>query len=169
VNFTFNSPGLHRRKALEDAKEVDLSAVAPEICDRFAPIFEQRGLKAEIWIEDRVHVCGDAFLIETALGNLVQNAVDFSPEQGALSIGLKTADGRACFIVEDEGPGLPDYARQRVFDRFYSLPRPRDGKKSSGLGLCFVKEAALLHQGAVELENRDGGKGARAAFCLPEA
>jgi len=160
---------LEKQKALEDAKEIDLSTLARRVCDHFAPLFAQRGVRPEISIADSVRIKGDAFLIETALTNLVQNAVDFSPVQGVVSIDLKTVHQRVCFTVEDEGPGLPDYARQRVFERFYSLPRPRDGKKSSGLGLCFVKEAALLHQGSVALENREGGKGARAVFGLPEA
>jgi two-component system sensor histidine kinase CreC len=68
--------------------------------------------------------------------------------------------------IEDEGPGLPDYAIERVFDRFYSLPRPSTGHKSSGLGLCFVREIALLHQGSVRLENRPSG-GAIATLVIP--
>jgi two-component system sensor histidine kinase CreC len=158
---------LEKKKVLEEKIEVDLSAVAREVCEHYTPLLTKRGLKLDCWIEDGVQVKGDAFLLHTALNNLVQNAADFSPDGGTLSIGLKVMDDRACFIVEDEGEGLPEYAQSRVFERFYSLPRPQSGKKSSGLGLCFVKEAALLHGGKVELENRDGGTGARAVFSLP--
>ncbi len=158
---------LEKQKTLEDAKEVDLSVIAREVCDHFMPVFTQRNLKLDSWIEESLLVRGEPFLLQTALTNLVQNAVEFSPDGGMVSIGLKTMDHRAWFIVEDEGPGLPDYARKRVFERFYSLPRPHSGKKSSGLGLCFVREAALLHGGSVELENRDTGKGARATFSMP--
>lgn len=158
---------LERQKALEEPKDVDLSCLAREVCDHFTPLFTQRGLKLDPWIQEGVTVRGDAFLLQTAMTNLVQNAADFSPEGASVSVGLKLVDHRACFIVEDEGPGLPEFARTRVFERFYSLPRPHNGKKSSGLGLCFVREAALLHRGAVELENRDGGKGARAVFSVP--
>lgn len=158
---------LEKQKALEEPREVDLSCIAREVCDHFTPLFTQRRLKPDCWIQDDVKVRGDAFLLQTALTNLVQNAADFSPDGGVVSIGLKTVDDRVCFIIEDEGPGLPDYAQQRVFERFYSLPRPHNGKKSSGLGLCFVREAALLHGGTVELENRDGDKGARAVFAVP--
>ena len=56
----------------------------------------------------------------------------------------------------------------RVFERFYSLPRPEGGSRSSGLGLCFVAEVATLHAGRASLDNRDGG-GARARLVLPEA
>ena len=158
---------LEKKKTLEEAVEVNLSDLAHEVCDHFSPVITQRGLKLDCWIQGEVHVRGDAFVLQTALNNFVQNAVDFSPENSVISIGLKVLDDRAYFIVEDEGPGIPDYAVERVFERFYSLPRPASGKKSSGLGLCFVREAALLHGGSAALENRDGGKGARAVFQLP--
>jgi two-component system sensor histidine kinase CreC len=161
--------GLEKKKALDAATRVNLSAVAREVCDHFEPLFVRLNLKLDCWIQDGVMVQGDVFLLQTALNNLVQNAVDFSPEGGVVSIGLKEIDQRACFIVEDDGPGLPEYARQRVFDRFYSLPRPQTGRKSSGLGLCFVREAALLHRGKVELENRSPLKGARAVLSIPLA
>ena len=68
--------------------------------------------------------------------------------------------------IEDSGPGIPDYASVRVFERFYSLPRPDSGKKSTGLGLCFVKEVAQLHGGSVDLSNREGAPGAKAMLIL---
>ncbi|SON83117.1 hypothetical protein XFF6166_590022 [Xanthomonas citri pv. fuscans] len=70
--------------------------------------------------------------------------------------------------VEDRGSGVPDYALERVFERFYSLARPQTGQRSSGLGLPFVREVARLHGGDVMLRNRnrDGG-GARAVLRLP--
>lgn len=159
--------GLEKKKALDETATVNLSAVCREVCEHFEPMLVQNRLRIDHWIQDDVEVKGDTFLLHTALNNLVQNAVDFSPEGGLVSIGLKVVDDRACFVVEDDGPGLPDYAKKRVFERFYSLPRPQTGRKSSGLGLCFVKEAALLHRGKVELENRDGAHGARAVFSLP--
>jgi two-component system sensor histidine kinase CreC len=61
---------------------------------------------------------------------------------------------------------VPDYARERVFERFYSLPRPDGGSRSSGLGLPFVAQVAELHGGRAELRGRDGG-GTVAALTLP--
>jgi two-component system sensor histidine kinase CreC len=72
------------------------------------------------------------------------------------------------FTVADRGSGVPDYALPRVFERFYSLPRPGTGKKSTGLGLALVREIAHLHGGDVALANREGG-GARAELWLPVA
>ena len=76
------------------------------------------------------------------------------------------AEAAAVLIVEDEGPGIPDFARQRVFEKFFSLRRPHTGEKSTGLGLNFVKEIAELHGGSIRLENRQS-KGARAILTLP--
>jgi two-component system sensor histidine kinase CreC len=70
--------------------------------------------------------------------------------------------------VADTGPGVPDYARERVFERFYSLARPGSGQRSSGLGLPFVAEVARLHGGRAQLHNRPGG-GALASLWLPLA
>ena len=68
--------------------------------------------------------------------------------------------------MRDEGPGVPDYALGRVFDRFYSLARPHSGKKGTGLGLTFVKEIAELHGGSASLDNDPRG-GAIATLRLP--
>jgi two-component system sensor histidine kinase CreC len=70
------------------------------------------------------------------------------------------------FSVDDRGPGVPDYALPQIFDRFYSLPRPETGRKSTGLGLALVREIAHLHGGEVALANREGG-GAVATLWVP--
>ena len=75
-------------------------------------------------------------------------------------------DGELIVEVADRGAGNPEYAQERVFERFYSLPRPDGGTRSSGLGLNFVAEIAQLHGGRASLGNRDGG-GALATVVLP--
>jgi two-component system sensor histidine kinase CreC len=66
----------------------------------------------------------------------------------------------------DSGSGIPDYALDRIFERFYSLPRPGNGRKGSGLGLNFVREIARLHGGDVRLSNRPEG-GVCASLFIP--
>jgi two-component system sensor histidine kinase CreC len=75
-------------------------------------------------------------------------------------------EGMAEIVIADSGPGIPAYALEKVFERFYSLPRPDTGRKSSGLGLPFVREVAALHGGEVSLENRPKG-GVQATLLLP--
>ena len=100
---------------------------------------------------------GEEFLLERALRNLLANALDFAPEGSEIRVDLRTENGHAVVEVSDRGPGVPDYARSKVFERFYSLPRPNGGRKSSGLGLPFVREVARLHGGSAELRDREGG------------
>ena len=111
-------------------------------------------------------LAGDPFLLRRALGNLLDNALAFSPVGGMVRLSAARAGDRLVLAVEDDGPGLPDYAGERVFERFYSLPRPDGAPRSSGLGLPFVREVARLHGGEAGLESRPGG-GARAWLSLP--
>ena len=70
--------------------------------------------------------------------------------------------------IRDHGSGIPDYAREKVFDRFYSLRHHGSGRKGTGLGLTLVREAAELHGGTITLEPADGG-GTTARLILPLA
>jgi two-component system sensor histidine kinase CreC len=81
-------------------------------------------------------------------------------------LSLSTIDGHHHLQILDQGPGIPDYALPRLFERFYSLKHPQTGRKGSGLGLCFVREAMDLHSGTVSLANREDG-GTVAELVLP--
>ena len=109
---------------------------------------------------------GDPFLLYQALSNLIQNAIDFSPAGRQIELAGQLEAGRFRFSVRDYGPGIPEYAKARVFEKFFSLQRPDTGGKSTGLGLNFVREVAVLHQGEVSLENCPEG-GVRATLILP--
>nr|HBK47244.1 two-component system sensor histidine kinase CreC [Xanthomonadaceae bacterium] len=113
-------------------------------------------------------VQGDRFLLRRALGNLLENAIEFSAPGSRIALRGERVGDRVRLSVEDQGSGVPDYALARVFERFYSLPRPHGGQRSSGLGLPFVREVARLHGGEAALANRDGG-GAIATLLLPVA
>ncbi|MCD7099712.1 two-component system sensor histidine kinase CreC [Stenotrophomonas sp. MMGLT7] len=113
-------------------------------------------------------VRGDPFLLRQALCNLLENAIAFSPAAAVVLLRAASADGRVGLEVADRGTGIPDYAQERVFERFYSLARPGSGQRSSGLGLPFVREVARLHGGEASLANREGG-GALAVLSLPLA
>ena len=155
-------------KTLEKPEDIVLTGLIDGLCAAHQHAFETRQIQLRKEYQPTPTVRGEAFLLETALGNLLQNAIDFSPDGGTITISLGYDAARTCvkIVIEDEGPGIPDYARERVFDRFYSLQRPATGKKSSGLGLCFVREAAALHGGSATLENRPDRKGARAVLTL---
>jgi len=156
---------LENRKRLENPQQIDLGAVATKIADEM----RSRGGNIQLHAAKDCLVSGDEFLLETALRNVLQNAMDFCPPAQPIEVYLTCEKERVVVRVLDSGPGLPDYAADRVFDRFYSLPRPGTGRKSSGLGLCFVREAATLHGGDASLQNRNDSAGAIAMISLPSA
>ena len=108
------------------------------------------------------------FLLRLAVSNLIQNAVDFSPSGAALTIEASAPAGEVELAIVDQGPGIPEFARERVFEKFFSLQRPDSGRKSTGLGLNLVKEVATLHGGSVQLDNLPE-RGLRARLRLPGA
>jgi two-component system sensor histidine kinase CreC len=155
------------KKTLDERKPVDLEAALQSALESIRPQADAKGidLRYESHPEGAT-VAGDPFLLEKAILNLLQNAVAFAPQGGAVDVEITCQDATCGLTVRDNGPGIPDYAVPRVFERFFSLPRPDTGKKSSGLGLAFVKEVANLHHGTVTLENAPQG-GAIARLQLP--
>ena len=156
---------LEARRSDGGGADVDLGAVLHERHAAWRSATEARGITVSLAADAIPRVRGDRFLLEQAIENLVQNALDFTPHGGAVTVTLRREAARAIVSVEDSGPGVPDYALEKIFDRFYSLPRPDTGRKSSGLGLSIVREIARLHGGDIALANRPEG-GARAVLSL---
>jgi two-component system sensor histidine kinase CreC len=157
---------LEVRRALPELGKVALGPILRTILEAQQPILAKKGLRTDLVAADDIVVQGDAFLLHLALSNLLKNAVEFSPQRGCIRVHCEREESQVRVSVEDEGPGIPDYAKPRIFERFYSLERPDTGRKSTGLGLNFVKEIAALHHGEVRIENRDEG-GLRASFAVP--
>ena len=112
-----------------------------------------RGICLQLKNADSAILTGDGLLLSQALTNLIDNALDFTPLGGAVILSGERHEGESLITVEDNGSGIPDYAQEKIFDRFYSLPRA-DSPKSTGLGLNFVREVAAIHRGRISLENR---------------
>lgn len=158
---------LEKQKTLLKREPVNLGAVFERAWNRLTVLAQARQLQMESQMASDLILEGDVWLIELAVSNLLQNAIDFSPSGGRIKVKAYRFADRVVMEIEDEGPGVPDYARERIFERFYSLPRSDTGKKSTGLGLCFVKEAATLHRGSIELVPGGAGKGTKAVLVLP--
>ncbi|PFH29313.1 MULTISPECIES: two-component system sensor histidine kinase CreC [Burkholderia] len=164
---------VEQKQRLSVHEPVALLPVLDQLVEDLEPRARQRGVSVRIDADRTAGatvVDGDPFLLRQALGNLLDNALDFAPRGSAIRVALERhAAGRgqvAVVRVADDGPGVPDYALARVFERFYSLPRPDGQDRSTGLGLCFVREVAMLHRGQIALANRDEG-GACATLTLP--
>jgi two-component system sensor histidine kinase CreC len=159
---------LETRRALEHVAAVPLKPLLEETVVSAAAAAAARNVAVRLDIQDDAVVEGDAFLLRRALSNLLDNAVDFSPAASEIVVSLERKGRKAAVQVRDRGPGIPEYAVDKVFEKFYSLARPHSRKKSTGLGLSFVREIASLHHGRVDLANAAGG-GAIATLTLPLA
>jgi two-component system sensor histidine kinase CreC len=164
LNRLLELSALEGRSSLDGADPVDLVPIVARAIDQARPPADLAKVTLAVSLpETPVPVRGDAFILRSAVTNLLENAIDFSPTGSTVDIVLQ-ANG--IISISDRGPGIPDYARDKIFERFYSLKHHGSGRKGTGLGLTLVKEAAELHSGSVALEARDGG-GTIARLNLP--
>lgn len=147
---------LENRKDLA-LEPVSLSALVRGVAESKENLLHAGKLRLELDMLEKGEIMGDLFLLHQALGNMVQNAIDFSPEHGTIRIKVRKGGETTLFQVSDRGPGVPNFAMGKVFDKFFSLQRPATGEKSTGLGLNFVRQVALLHRGNVAIRNLPEG------------
>jgi two-component system, OmpR family, sensor histidine kinase CreC len=157
---------LESRRSLDNTAPVAMKPLVEELAAAARDTAGLRGITVQVDAPQDAVVEGDAFLLRRAVSNLLDNAIDFSSDGGAVLLLLRSTSRTATIEVKDDGPGIPDYAQDKVFEKFYSLARPHSRKKSTGLGLSFVREIASLHRGRIELVNWEGG-GAVARLSLP--
>ena len=160
---------LESRRLLKDQQRVELAPLLHELAA--AARAQAPALRIDVHAVAGLAVEGDPFLLRRAVGNLLDNAVQFSTPGDGQAPGIVLTlrrEGRMARIeVRDHGPGVPSFAEGKVFDKFFSLARPGSGRRSTGLGLAFVREIAALHQGSVTLGNAGDPPGALAVLRLP--
>jgi two-component system sensor histidine kinase CreC len=158
---------LEQRRELEERVAVPLAPLVGELLEAQAARLTTRGARVDNSVPAGVAVRGESFLVRQALANLIDNAAEFVEDGGALTVSAEEAGDVLLVRVYNEGEPIPDYALPRVTERFYSLPRPATGRKSTGLGLSFVQETAELHGGTFHISNAPGG--VLAELRLPRA
>jgi len=129
--------------------ETDLDAIVDDSVRELRPSAAARGIR----LTSRVHpvrVDGDESLLRRMLGNLLSNALAYTPAGGSVDVTIVPRPGMASIHVTDTGPGIPPEDRQRVFDRFVRLD-PARGEGGAGLGLSIARWIAETHGGQVEL------------------
>lgn len=150
---------IQRLDASSPHKELDLASLVRQVAADLAPLLVSMDRSIEVTVDRVEPVRGDAGAIERVLTNLVQNAVHHGGRHVVVRV-FGTA-----FEVEDDGPGIPVAARERVFEPFYRL-QPRSS--GAGLGLHFVKQVVEHHRGRVSVLDAPGG-GTVARVIFPPA
>lgn len=132
----------------------DVGLLIDEVLESYFSQARSLGISLRSEVPDGVSLFAERFLVWQCLSNLVQNSLDFSSEgSGTVTISVVREVDQVKVIVKDEGVGFPDFALDRATEKFFSMERPRTGKKSSGLGLSFVQQCMALHGGSVALKN----------------
>jgi two-component system sensor histidine kinase CreC len=165
-----NLAQVEQRRDLDERVQLPLHEMVEELMAGLGARLAVAGISASNAVPPAMRVSGERFLVKQALSNLLDNAVEFTAQGGAIQVNAQagTLPGgvpAVALSVSNEGASVPDYAIGRVTERFYSLPRPGTGRKSTGLGLNFVQEVAQLHGGLFRLTNEPGG--VRAELLLP--
>ncbi len=158
---------LENHRELKNIQKTDLVKITESLIASFANLSKSKniGIVAE-FSKSPIECKCESFLIGMAFNNIIQNAFDFSSSGKDIKLRLYTEEGMACLEVINYGPIIPDYAKERIFDKFYSLPRPESGKKSSGLGLSIAKEITQLHGGEISVSNMPDGA-VKAKISIP--
>ena len=143
---------------------LDAAPLLAGLADLYGAAADERGLRLELEAHEALPLLGDAALLQQALANLLDNALKFSPPGGRLRLCGDRQDGRVRLTVSDEGPGIPEEDRARATERFFRGEAARH-TPGFGLGLALAQAVAVLHGGALLLE--DAGPGLKAVLELP--
>jgi signal transduction histidine kinase len=148
-------------------RQVDLADILFTICEIYAGVAEDSGLRLITYVEisDKVRVHGDRELLTQLFVNLIENAIRHCPPGTEITVALHWGAGFATATVGDNGPGIPEDEREKVFRRLYRLDKSRT-TSGSGLGLSLVRAVADLHGGRVELFDNSPGLGVTVTLPL---
>ncbi len=157
IERLLNLAQVEQRQGLEEQVNVPLAPLCAELLNSQHGRIEGKQLQVELRVPADLAWSGEPFLLRQALGNLLTNALDFSPVGGLLRCSAQPVEEGVELVLFNQGEPIPDYALPRLCERFYSLPRPDSGRKSTGLGLNFVEEVVQLHGGQMRIDNVPGG------------
>jgi two-component system phosphate regulon sensor histidine kinase PhoR len=149
---------------------LDLRTVLKEAVARVQPQVDLRQGEVKVSLaSDPLRVVGDPERLATAVDNLLQNAVKFSPGPPQIEVSTGRDDGRITVVVRDHGIGIPPQARKRLFEKFYRVNDPQlHNVSGTGIGLYLVRQVVESHGGQVRVESQPGD-GASFEIDLPAA
>jgi two-component system phosphate regulon sensor histidine kinase PhoR len=147
--------------------QVDLREQTQRVVDDLRARAAEKNVRLENGVPAGLTGRADADRLQQVLTNLVENAIKYGRANGRVTLGGRADDHRVEMWVEDDGPGIPPEARERVFERFYRVDRARSRETGgTGLGLSIVKHIVQAHGGEVWLKS-DIGSGTTFFFTLP--
>jgi two-component system sensor histidine kinase TctE len=149
-----------------EMQELDLKNLARETTAEWVAAALERQIDLGFESPDApVLVRGNAVMLHELLGNLLDNAIRYTPTQGKVTLSVLADSDTAQVTVDDTGPGIPESEREMVFERFHRLQE--NESSGCGLGLAIAREIALLHQATIAIEPGSAGVGTRIRLKMP--
>ncbi len=145
---------------------VDLDQIAFDLVDLYRPLAEEKQQVFEFKPNGNLTIVGSRHLIAQAMGNLLENAIKYTPEHGSVRLQIHSSQAATEVIVSDTGPGIPASERERVLERYVRLESSRH-THGNGLGLSLVKAVAKLHNAELTLSDNNPGLVVTIRFPLP--
>ncbi len=151
-------------------RDFNLGAVIEHASEVIAPLAERKGQQLTVQLpQGGCRVNADATRIEQVILNLLANAVKYTPAGGRISLSVSNGEAETVIAVADNGPGVLEDDRERIFERFYRSKQNETGRASgTGLGLPITRMLVELHGGRLWLEDASGG-GSVFRFSIPTA
>lgn len=148
---------------------VRLLTVVEDTVDRLSDQLHQRHLTIAVHVPERIVVLCDYDQTRRVLTNLIRNAIKWSPQNDAITVSAAIEGEDVRISIFDNGPGVPENQRERIFERFYQVDTARSGGEGSGLGLAISKHIVEAHGGRIWAEGNNQGSGGRFMFTLLNA
>jgi signal transduction histidine kinase len=131
-----------------------LSELAKTTAEQMSLLAEDKGISISCDVSQPMPVKGNHVRLKQVVVNLLDNAIKYTPEQGAIQLRVLAANGHAVLEVEDNGIGIPPDALPHIFERFYRVDPARSAdSESAGLGLSIVKSICTAHGAEVEAQS----------------
>jgi signal transduction histidine kinase len=135
-------------------RDFDLAELLRDVVELYEPLAEGKAIQLSTGLPEGLPYHGDSDLLFQAVANLLDNAIKFTPQGGAIELSLSATGPH--ITVRDSGPGIPPQDQAKVFDRFYRAEASRT-TPGNGLGLSLVAAVVALHDGTISLKNVEPG------------
>ncbi len=137
---------------LSSTSALDMAKVCQLAVDESRALAETRGVQLSCELPESCPFTGNEGLLRSAISQVLENAIQFSPSKGTVTLSLELVAPSIQLTICDEGAGIPDFVAKRAFERFYSY-REEPASRGNGLGLAFVNEVAELHHGSASISS----------------
>lgn len=149
-----------------DLAPFSVPSLIRDIIDLYSIVADEKSITIQVEVPDQLELRADRTRIQQCLANLLDNAIKYTPQGGAVKVSSQAADGEVIFTVQDNGMGIPPEEQPRIWDRLYRGDKSRT-EKGLGLGLSLVRAVVQAHRGQVQVRS-EAGNGSVFEIRLPQ-